>query len=135
MSAGPPRWTWRSMSSTACWSWDARATSASPNLDGAGVLAPTPRIRATHLLGAVGAVAAGLGARLFGSTSEAKDTLAYPVSYSEAEWKQRLTPEQYRVPRPNGTERAGTSPRNAEKRNGTFVCAGGAQPLFTSDTK
>src|SRR3982751_3869054 len=49
MSAGPPRWTWRSMSSTACWSWDARATSASPNLDGAGVSAPTPRIRATHL--------------------------------------------------------------------------------------
>src|SRR3954466_4364125 len=49
MSAGPPRWTWRSMSSTACWSWDARPTSASPNLDGAGVLAPTPLIRATHL--------------------------------------------------------------------------------------
>src|SRR5215211_1437848 len=49
MSAGPPRWTWRSMSSTACWTWDARPTSASPNLDGAGVLAPTPLIRATHL--------------------------------------------------------------------------------------
>src|SRR3954464_11421689 len=48
MSAGPPRWTWRSMSSTACWSSDARTTSASPNLDGAGVLAPTPLIRATQ---------------------------------------------------------------------------------------
>jgi peptide-methionine (R)-S-oxide reductase len=86
-------------------------------------------------LGAVGAVAAGLGARLFGSTSEAKDTLVYPVSYSEAEWKQRLTPEQYRVLRQHGTERARTSPLNAEKRNGTFVCAGCDQPLFTSDTK
>jgi peptide-methionine (R)-S-oxide reductase len=53
--------------------------------------------RRTLDLGAVGAVVAGLGARLFGSTSEAKDTLVYPVSYSEAEWKQRLTPEQYRV--------------------------------------
>src|SRR3954454_20868465 len=31
MSVGPPRWTWRSMSSTACWSWDARTTSAWPN--------------------------------------------------------------------------------------------------------
>src|SRR3954453_839583 len=59
MSAGPPRWTWRSMSSTACWSWDARATSASPNLDGAGVLAPTPLIRATHLRGQHGHTAVG----------------------------------------------------------------------------
>jgi len=86
-------------------------------------------------LGAVGAVVAGLGARLFGSTSEAKDALVYPVSYSEAEWKQRLTPEQYRVLRQHGTERARTSPLNAEKRNGTFVCAGCDQPLFTSGTK
>jgi peptide-methionine (R)-S-oxide reductase len=86
-------------------------------------------------LGAVGAVVAGLGARLFGSTSEAKETRVYPVSYSEAEWKQRLTPEQYRVLRQHGTERARTSPLNAEKRNGTFVCAGCDQPLFTSDTK
>ena len=86
-------------------------------------------------LGAVSAVVAGLGVRLFGSTSEAKETRVYPVSYSEAEWKQRLTPEQYRVLRQHGTERARTSPLNAEKRNGTFVCAGCDQPLFTSDTK
>ena len=91
--------------------------------------------RRTLGLGAVGAVVAGLAVRLFGSTSEAKDTLVYPVSYSEAEWKQRLTPEQYRVLRPHGTERARTSPLNAEKRNGTFVCAACDQPLFTSDTK
>ena len=91
--------------------------------------------RRTLGLGAVGAVVAGLGARLFGSTSEAKETHVYPVSYSEAEWKQRLTPEQYRVLRQHGTERARTSPLNAEKRNGTFVCAGCDQPLFTSDTK
>src|SRR4051812_17343002 len=30
-SVGPPRWTWRSTCSTACWSWDARTTSASPD--------------------------------------------------------------------------------------------------------
>src|SRR3954469_23616924 len=48
MSVGPPRWTWRSMCSTACWSWDARTMSASPELAGAGVSAPTPLIRATQ---------------------------------------------------------------------------------------
>ena len=90
--------------------------------------------RRTLGLGAVGAVVAGLGARLFGSTSEAKDARVYPVSHSEAEWKQRLTPEQYRVLRQHGTERAGTSPLNAEKRKGVFVCAGCDQPLFESDT-
>ena len=37
--------------------------------------------------------------------------------------------------REHGTERAGTSPLNKEKRAGTFRCAGCGQPLFTSDTK
>ncbi|BAQ49096.1 methionine sulfoxide reductase B (plasmid) [Methylobacterium aquaticum] len=54
---------------------------------------------------------------------------------TEAEWRQELTPEQYRVLREHGTERAGTSPLNNEKRAGTFVCAGCGQPLFESDTK
>jgi peptide-methionine (R)-S-oxide reductase len=46
-----------------------------------------------------------------------------------------LTPEQFHVLREHGTERAGTSPLNREKREGTFVCGACAQPLFTSDTK
>jgi peptide-methionine (R)-S-oxide reductase len=46
-----------------------------------------------------------------------------------------LSPEQYKVLRDHGTERAFTSPLNAEKRQGTFVCAGCGQPLFASDTK
>jgi len=54
---------------------------------------------------------------------------------SDAEWKQTLTPEQFHVLREHGTERAGTSPLNFEKRSGTFTCAGCGQPLFTSDTK
>ncbi len=53
----------------------------------------------------------------------------------EAGWQQRLTPEQYRVLRRHGTERAGTSPLNAEQRRGAFVCAGCGQKLFDSDTK
>jgi peptide-methionine (R)-S-oxide reductase len=54
---------------------------------------------------------------------------------SDAEWKKRLTPEQYNILRQHGTERAGTSPLNHEKRKGVFACAGCALPLFSSDTK
>ena len=54
---------------------------------------------------------------------------------SNAEWKKRLTPEQYYVLREHGTERAGTSPLNHEKRQGAFECAGCALALFPSDTK
>ena len=48
----------------------------------------------------------------------------FEVSYSDEEWRQRLTPAQYNVLRQHGTERAGTSPLNQEKRAGTFHCAG-----------
>jgi len=58
-----------------------------------------------------------------------------PAARSDAEWQASLTPEQYRVLRKHGTERAGTSPLNAEKRAGTFVCAGCGRELFSSDTK
>lgn len=54
---------------------------------------------------------------------------------SEEEWRQALTPEQYAVLRKHGTERAGTSPLNQEKRAGTFLCAGCGLPLFPSETK
>jgi peptide-methionine (R)-S-oxide reductase len=54
---------------------------------------------------------------------------------SDAEWQKRLTPQQYNILRKQGTERAGTSPLNHEKRKGTFACAGCALPLFSSDTK
>ena len=51
------------------------------------------------------------------------------------EWKRALTPEQFHVLREHGTERPGASPLNAEKRKGTFRCAGCGQPLFASETK
>ena len=47
----------------------------------------------------------------------------------------QLTPEQFHVLREHGTERAGSSPLNHEKRAGTFRCAGCGQPLFSSDAK
>jgi peptide-methionine (R)-S-oxide reductase len=51
------------------------------------------------------------------------------------EWRKTLTPEQYQVLREHGTERAGTSPLNVEKRDGMFYCVGCGAPLFSSDTK
>src|SRR5687768_3505746 len=92
--------------------------------------------RRTLGLGGLGAAAAGLGlSRLMGGGSEAKEAKSFPVALSNDEWKQKLTPEQYRVLRGHGTERAGTSPLDAEKRRGTFTCAACDQPLFTSETK
>jgi len=58
-----------------------------------------------------------------------------PLKRTDAEWKKILTPEQYYILRQEGTERAGTSPLNNEKRPGVFVCAGCALPLFTSAMK
>ena len=59
----------------------------------------------------------------------------FPVTKTDEQWRQALSPEQYKVLRDHGTERAFTSPLNAEKRAGTFVCAGCGQALFSSATK
>jgi peptide-methionine (R)-S-oxide reductase len=54
---------------------------------------------------------------------------------SEAEWRKRLSPAQFDILRKEGTERAGSSPLNGEKRKGLYVCAGCELPLFSSETK
>jgi peptide-methionine (R)-S-oxide reductase len=72
--------------------------------------------------------------RLFGG-GQAEAEGKYPVELSEEEWRRKLTPAQFAVLRKHGTERAGTSPLNQEKRSGVFVCAGCGQELFASDTK
>jgi len=59
----------------------------------------------------------------------------FPVTKTDEEWRASLSPEAYRVLRHHGTERAGTSPLNLEKREGEFVCAGCAAPLYDSTTK
>ena len=58
-----------------------------------------------------------------------------PVQKSDTEWQNELDPLQYHVLRKHGTERAGTSPLNHEKRQGQFLCAGCGAPLFDSSTK
>ena len=69
---------------------------------------------------------------LFARTAEPE---TFPFTLSDAEWRQRLTPEQHQVMRGHGTERACTSPLNAEKRDGTYVCAGCGQALFDTGAK
>ena len=54
---------------------------------------------------------------------------------SDDEWRKRLDPEAYQVLRHEGTEYAGTSPLNEEKRSGTYVCAGCDTRLFKSAMK
>ena len=71
--------------------------------------------------------------RLFGRHEAPAES--FPVSHTEEEWRQRLDPAQFHVLRKHGTERAGTSTLNAEKRAGMFVCAGCGKPLFPSATK
>ena len=60
---------------------------------------------------------------------------SFPVEKSTTEWRELLTPDQFRVLREHGTERAGTSPLNYEKRTGIYHCAACNQPLFESNTK
>lgn len=80
--------------------------------------------------------ALGLGSRGLQGASPAPvgDTIE-PLVLSDEEWRKRLTPEQYRVLREEGTEPPGSSPLNHEKRAGRYLCAGCALPLFTSEMK
>ena len=57
------------------------------------------------------------------------------IEKTDSEWRQSLSPEAYRVLRQHATERAGTSPLNAEKRQGIFTCAGCGKELFPAKTK
>jgi peptide-methionine (R)-S-oxide reductase len=59
----------------------------------------------------------------------------FPVAKTKDEWQASLTREQYRVLREHGTEPAGTSPLDAEKRQGVYYCAGCGAPLFDSTAK
>jgi peptide-methionine (R)-S-oxide reductase len=59
----------------------------------------------------------------------------FPVVKTEQEWRERLTPEQYRVLREHGTERPGSCALLQEKRAGTFSCAGCGTPLFRAERK
>lgn len=59
----------------------------------------------------------------------------FEINKTEEEWRSILTPEQFRILRKHGTERAGSSPLDKIYDDGTYLCTGCNQPLFTSETK
>jgi peptide-methionine (R)-S-oxide reductase len=68
-------------------------------------------------------------------SAQAKPGTTYKVTFTDAEWKAKLSPAAYDVLRREGTERSFTSALNHEKRKGAYHCAGCDAPLFTSDMK
>ena len=87
------------------------------------------------MLGGGGVALVGGIALLGGGGRSHARTGNFEIKLSEADWKKRLTPQQFAVLRQESTERAGSSPLNKEKRKGVFVCAGCGLPLFSSATK
>lgn len=94
---------------------------------------PAPLMRRDMLAGLATSVALLPVLAACGSNrAQAKDD---PATYSEAEWRKRLTPAQFRILRGHGTEPPFSSPLDREKRKGTFVCAADGNALFSSATK
>jgi len=69
------------------------------------------------------------------SRSVSAESEKFVVTKTEKEWQALLSPAAYAVLFEEDTERAGTSALNAEKRDGTFVCAACFNPLFDSANK
>ena len=92
--------------------------------------APIDRRRALRLfaIGTAGASVAACGV----APAQAK---SFRVSYTDAQWRQRLTSAEFYVLRQQGTERPYSSPLNKENRAGTFTCAGCGNALYSSKTK
>jgi peptide-methionine (R)-S-oxide reductase len=67
--------------------------------------------------------------------SDAMDAQTFPVTRTDAEWRARLSEEQYYIMRQHGTERPGSCALLHEKRPGTFSCAGCDSPLFAATLK
>jgi len=80
-------------------------------------------------------LAIGATLPLFGACGRSAEARSFPLSLSEAEWRKRLSRQQFQILRQAGTERPHSSPLNANKRAGTYRCAGCDQPLFSSTTK
>ncbi len=92
--------------------------------------------RRQFLLAGGAVIALGAAARFWpGGAKAAATKTTFEITRTDAEWKKLLTPEQYKVLREQGTERAGSSPLDREKRAGIFQCAGCQLPVYSSKTK
>jgi len=77
----------------------------------------------------------GLAVVIGCSSPESQAAQRFEFTLTDAEWRKRLSPAQYRVLRQAATERPYSSPLDKEKRAGVFACAGCELPLFSSRTK
>ena len=77
------------------------------------------------------------GAALLRTTGAAKDVPEgrFEITLTEAEWRERLTPEQYAILRDHGTEHAFSSPLDKETRPGMYHCGGCDQAVYSSEKK
>jgi len=80
-------------------------------------------------------VAAGAAGLAVMGADRAIAAVISKLKLSDAEWRKKLSEDQYYILREEGTERAYTSPLNDEKRAGTYHCAGCELALFESETK
>ncbi|MBC7283223.1 peptide-methionine (R)-S-oxide reductase MsrB [Hoeflea sp.] len=79
---------------------------------------------------------AGLALSVFGRWAPARASEGtFEITLSDAQWREKLTKQQFAVLREEATERAFTSPLNAEKRKGMFHCAGCDLPAYSSEAK
>lgn len=92
-----------------------------------------------HFLTFAGLTAAAAGLPIYraiaSDSAGAQTPRLEKLELSDAQWRARLTPEQYEILRREGTEPPWTSPLNDEKRKGTYVCAGCGHALFTAEMK
>lgn len=103
--------------------------------------------RRHFILGGVSLLALGLSKKagafeMFGKKSDPQKIKpahgkaeSFPFQLTDAEWKKRLTDEQYRVMRQEGTERSCSSPLIDVTDPGKFFCAGCGHLLFATETK
>ncbi len=85
--------------------------------------------------GALGLMSGVAAMKLFRVEAAEPRKAKFEVEHSDAEWRKLLSPDQYAVLRQEGTEPPDSSPLDAEKRKGTYHCAGCDLPLFSSATK
>lgn len=91
--------------------------------------------RRNLLLGGAAVVAAGGAWAVVGRGSGGAGDETFPLDLTEAEWRERLTEEEFAVLREAGTEPAFSSPLNDEKGAGVFACAGCGQEAYDAATK
>lgn len=75
------------------------------------------------------------GLVLVGCGSGPAEARSFPKTLSDAQWRKKLSAQEYAILRKAGTERPYSSPLDREKRAGTFVCAGCGNDLFSAKTK